>query len=516
VIAGTVSLVEEYHSMNENLMSKSDILIDLASLLGQQSDYQEVLRLITQKAADMVMCDIALIMMLNPQTRHTLKTVHAVGTGIKEKQLHFVHTNISGWVFENNQSFLTQDLKKDDRFNRSLFKDIAIQSAACVPFRTEGVIIGTLLLLSAESKAVFQKEDLIFLEKYSAVVSPFLRNLDHLESYFISTGSAEALKSKYEVCGLMGKSIKFMELLHAIEAAARCDVRVLLEGKSGTGKELIANAIHKGSARNGHKFIAIDCGAIPQQLIESELFGHVKGAFTGATAGRKGLFEEAHEGTLFMDEITNLPIDLQAKLLRVLQEGEIRPLGSNATRKVNVRIIAAASASLKDMIHEKQFREDLFYRLMVYPIHVPSLEEREEDIPLLAAHFLHKFAGEQNKMACSFHEELIDFMKSHSWPGNIRELENFVERMVTLTPSEKKQIDIELLPQEFREELKESRNRVQVTRSLNDSLAEYEENLIRKALEDHRWNQSRAARALRVSEQTLRYKINKLGISKSS
>jgi transcriptional regulator with GAF, ATPase, and Fis domain len=501
--------------MNLNLMNRSDILIDLASLLGQQSDYQEVLRLVTQKVASMVKCDLALIMMLNPQTRETLKTVHAVGREIEDKKFRFVHTNISGWVFGNNQSFITQDLKKDERFRKNLFKDIPIQSAACVPLRTEGIIIGT-LLLSATGKAVFLKEDLTFLEKFSAIVSPFLRNVQHIEHYFTSAVSAESLRSKYEVHGLLGKSIKFLELLHAVEAAARCDVRVLLEGQSGTGKELIANAIHNSSTRNGHKFIAIDCGAIPQNLIESELFGHVKGAFTGATTARKGLFEEAHDGTLFMDEITNLPIDLQAKLLRVLQEGEIRPLGSNTSREVNVRIITAASASLKEMIHEKQFREDLFYRLMVYPIHVPSLEEREEDIPLLANHFLQKFAREQNKKAESFHEEIIDFMKSHPWQGNIRELENFVERVVTLTPPGKMQIDVTLLPQEFREELKELKNQIQITRSLNESLAEYEEKLIRQALMDNHWNQSRAARALRVSEQTLRYKINKLGISKSS
>jgi len=167
-----------------------------------------------------------------------------------------------------------------------------------------------------------------------------------------------------------------------------------------------------------------------------------------------------------------------------------------------------------EMIHEKQFREDLYYRLMVYPIHVPSLEERVEDIPLLAAHFLQKFAGRQDKKAVTFHEEVIDFLKSHSWKGNIRELENFVERVVTMTPPEKKQIDVTLLPVEFREEQKQFKNQVQSAKSLNDCLADYEEKLIREALKDHHWNQSRAARALRISEQTLRYKINKLGISK--
>jgi len=317
--------------MNENLIHRNDALIDLAVLLGQQGDFHEVLRLVTHKAASLIKSDYALIMMLNPQTRQTLKTIHAVGDAIEEKKYHLVHTNISGWVFENNRSFLTQDLKKDQRFSRNLFKGLPIQSAACVPLRTEGIIIGTLLLLSKSKEALFSSEDLAFLEKFSAIVSPFLRNVQHIEKYFTSPVIAESLRIKYDACGLLGKSEKFLELLHAVDAAALCDVRVLLEGKSGTGKELIAKAIHNGSARNDHPFVAIDCGAIPPHLIESELFGHVKGSFTGATAARKGLFEEAHEGTLFMDEITNLPMDLQAKLLRALQEGEIRPLGSNAT-----------------------------------------------------------------------------------------------------------------------------------------------------------------------------------------
>ena len=197
---------------------------------------------------------------------------------------------------------------------------------------------------------------------------------------------------------------------------------------------MLARAIHTFSARNNKPFVAIDCGAIPLNLVESELFGHVKGAFTGATTDRKGLFAEADSGTLFIDEIASLPIDMQAKLMRVLQEGEIRPIGSNSTHKVDVRVIAAGSTSIRQLVDAGQLREDLYYRLHVYPIPVPSLRERQRDIPILANHFLSKFAGQQGKRAQAFHEEITDFMRIRPWPGNIRELENFVERLVTLCP----------------------------------------------------------------------------------
>jgi transcriptional regulator with GAF, ATPase, and Fis domain len=493
---------------------KLESLIELASLLGEQTEFQEVLRLVTQKAADIVHAEMALIMLINPQTRHTIKTVYKEGQSAEDKKYHFIHTNISGWVIDNNASFLTSNLIKDKRFRENLFKDYPVKSVACVPLRTECVVIGTLMLLCMGQKSHFSEDDLTFLEKLSVIASPFLRNVQRVEQYFTSPKTKESLRSKYEVHGLLGKSKEFIELLHSIEAAAHCDVRVLLMGKSGTGKELIAKAIHHASARSDSPFIAIDCGAIPEHLMESELFGHMKGAFTGATLTRKGLFEEANHGTLFMDEITNLPMDLQAKLLRVLQEGEIRPLGSNTTHKVNVRIISSASASLKEMVYEKQFREDLFYRLMVYPIHVPALEERKEDIPLLANHFMHIFSKQQNKEIENFHEEVVDLMNSHSWQGNIRELENFVERLVTLTPADRKQIDIKFIPTEYRKELDNLRHYPQLNKSLTESLADYEEKLIRQALIESNWNQSGAARALGISEQTIRYKMRKLGISK--
>jgi len=497
-------------------LTKLESLIELAQILGRQSDYEEVLRLVVEKSSSLVNSDAALIMMINPKTRSTIKTIYAE-RNIDDEQSHFLHTNISGWVILNHNSLFSVDIKSYTRFRKKLFDKIPVKSAVCIPFRIENVIIGTLLLLKNESNDAFTEYDLSLIEKLSAIVSPFLHCTQDIAQYFISPPPKQVLLSKYALLGLLGKSKKFIELLQAIESAAHCDVRILLEGESGTGKELVARAVHKLSSRSENKFVAIDCGAIQPNLIESELFGHIKGAFTGASMDRKGLFEEANGGTLFMDEINNLPVDMQSKLLRVLQDEEIRPVGSNQTRKVNVRIITASSSSLQKLVTENKFGEDLYYRLNVYPIYVPPLKERVEDIPLLADHFFKKFSIEQKKQIEGIHEEVLDFIKQHHWAGNIRESGNFIERLVTLTTKNQKIIDRKILPLELQKELKKSKKdfpNIPVAKSLSESLTDYEEELIRKTLMNCNWNQSKAARILNISEHDIRYKITKLKIKK--
>lgn len=501
---------------NDIYLTRLESLIELAQILGQQSDYEEVLRLVVEKASSLVNSDAALIMMINPKTRNTIKTIYAA-KNTDDEQNHFVHTNISGWVILNNCSLLSPDIKSDNRFRKKLFDKAQAKSAICIPFKVENVIIGTLLLLNNETHCSFTQYDLSLIEKFSAIASPFLHCTQTIAQYFISPLPRQALLSKYALLGLLGKSKKFIELLQAIEAAARCDVRILLEGESGTGKELVARAVHTLSLRSHNKFVAIDCGAIQPNLVESELFGHIKGAFTGASIDRKGLLEEANGGTLFMDEVNNLPVDMQSKLLRVLQDEEIRPVGSNQTRKINVRIITASSSCLQKLVVEKNFREDLYYRLNVYPIFVPSLNERVEDIPMLADNFLKKFSLEQKKEIDGFHEEVLDFMKQRHWAGNIRELENFIERLVTLTTKKQRVIDRKMLPVELQKELKKLKRtyeNIPITKSLSESLADYEEQFLRKTLNSCNWNQSKAARILHISEHSMRYKITKLGIEK--
>lgn len=500
-------------------MYNPELLIELASILEKQNDFQEVLRLITQKAANLLEVETALIMMINPSTRVTVKTIYREDKKVDTNQYKFIHTYFCGWVIDNGNGFISEDVKNDPRFNKNLFKDIRLKSVLCVPLISEGVIIGSLLLINKNNRSKFSQKDFKYLKNFATIVSPFLRNINKIQQFFAAPISKSGLLKKYEDLGLLGKSKEFVEMLTTIEAAAKCDVRVMLEGETGTGKELIAKAIHHCSSRTVNKFIAIDCGAIPANLIESELFGHIKGAFTGATTSRTGLLEEANGGILFIDEIANLPLELQAKLLRVLQEGEIRPLGSNETKKIDVRIIAASSSSLRRMIVNKQFREDLFYRLYVYPISVPSLDERKEDIPLLANHFLKKISLNQNKKAKAFSEEILDFLKRREWHGNIRELENFVERLVTLAQAETEVLDQTILPDEFQNEFHEMKivsSKQIFNKPLREILADLEREVIEKVLTDCDWNQSKAARILDISEPSMRYKIKKFRIEKSS
>jgi transcriptional regulator with PAS, ATPase and Fis domain len=242
----------------------------------------------------------------------------------------------------------------------------------------------------------------------------------------------------------------------------------------------------------------------------------VKGAFTGANSNRTGLIVEANMGTLFMDEVNNLPTPMQSKLLRVLQEGEVRPVGSNRKIRVNVRIISASSLSLSKQVEKGNFREDLYFRLMVYPIYIPTLNERKRDVPVLADHFLNRFAKEQNKSIEFLHEDILEYLNFKNWAGNIRELENFMERLVTLSPNNNKILDISLLPQNFAKEFDKffKMKTISKVSSLKDSLNEYEKNLVLKALEENDWNQNKTARSLDLLEQTLRAKMKKLGIVK--
>ncbi len=499
---------------NIDYTSKLEAIVELAHILKQESDFNQILQIVTEKACELFSADIALLMMTNPQTHNTIKTVFSEKNDSYVRDSHAIDSSISGWVLKYKNVFLSPDISKDTRFRKDLFKDTTYKSVLCCPLFAEGIIIGTILLVR-QNELPFDDQDMEYLNQYSSIVSPFLRNVQKIQQYFSYEISGKTLVNKYATIGLMGKSRKFVELLKAIEIAVKSDIRVVIDGDSGTGKELVAKAIHKFSPRSHKEFIALDCGAIPENLIESALFGHIKGAFSGATENRHGLIQEAHEGTLFLDEITNLPLNLQTKLLRFLQEGEFRQVGGNKLIKVKVRIVSAASKSLYELVRQNKFREDLFYRLYVYPIKVPSLSERKEDISILSNYFLQKFAKQQKKKLKYLHEEMIDFLSSHKWRGNIRELENFIEHLVVFAPSGSEILDHTILPKEYQKKWNFNQPKQKKTdHSLFDRVADFEKQLIRKSLIDNNWNQVQAARTLKISEPTIRYKINKFGITK--
>ncbi len=307
---------------------------------------------------------------------------------------------------------------------------------------------------------------------------------------------------------IIGSSEKMREVFDRVSRVAKTDVTVLLEGESGTGKELVAKAIHFNGGRKDKPFVAINCAAIPESLIEAELFGYKKGAFTGATSESKGKFEEATGGTIFLDEISSMPVQLQGRLLRVLQEQEINRLGENTTRKIDVRVIAATNESLIELRKENKFRDDLYYRLAVVPIQLPPLRHRLEDIPLLVDHFLNKSAQRHGIRPPSFNREILGLFFNYSWPGNVRELENIVERLVVLSGSDS--VLMADVPEEIKRSAASQTGAPWFTLPDHSIDLEVLENeIILKALDRFDGNQTQAARFLGITRSALIYRMQK-------
>ena len=305
---------------------------------------------------------------------------------------------------------------------------------------------------------------------------------------------------------IVTRSPLMLRLLEQARLVAQSDVSVLINGQSGTGKEIFAQAIHNASPRNSKPFIAINCGALPEQLLESELFGHARGAFTGAVSNREGLFQAAEGGTLFLDEIGDMPAPLQVKLLRVLQEQEFERLGGMETRKVDVRVVAATSRNLEQMVKDGLFRRDLYYRLNVFPVSMPPLRERQGDIPLLVENFLEKYGHKIGKRGLRVAPEAEALLLAHSWPGNIRELENVIERAVILTTDGL--IRPDLLPPAMQAPCA----LCSLRGTLPDALEQLERQLITEALQEHRGNMGHAAQALGISERVMGLRMRKFGL----
>jgi len=320
------------------------------------------------------------------------------------------------------------------------------------------------------------------------------------------------VKREYSFENIVSKNEKMQKIFEVVKKVAPYKSTILIMGESGTGKELVARALHYNSDRSQSPFIPINCGAIPENLLESELFGHAKGAFTDAIRTKKGLFEEADGGTLFLDEIGELPLSLQVKLLRVLQEGEIRRVGEAKPIQINVRIVAATARDLIKEVNEGRFREDLFYRLNVFPIHLPPLRERKEDIPLLVMHFIKKYSQDTGKYVAGIHPRALESLLNYRWFGNVRELENTVERAIVLT--DKPEIERENLPTEIQEFLEKIPLPAvpEEEYSIKKASKSLEIILIKKALKKTKGNHTHAARFLEISHRALLYKIKEYGI----
>jgi DNA-binding NtrC family response regulator len=322
------------------------------------------------------------------------------------------------------------------------------------------------------------------------------------------------LDEKYGFESIIGRSKTLLRVLEMTSRVAQTDSIALIRGETGTGKELLAKAIHQNSRRKHGPFVTINCGAIPSNLLESELFGHMKGAFTGATGAKKGRVEIADGGTLFLDEIGELPLDLQIKLLRLIQQGEIEKVGASSSSKVDVRIIAATHRNLQAMIEDGTFREDLYYRLAVIPLELPPLRERLEDIPELVQHLFLKSKQKHGRNELQLPESLLPGFSNYDWPGNVRELENIIERLVVLAVGDK--ISADDLP-EFLRRGSSLPDLIRLDLSPQGiSLEAIEKDLIIKALQKFNWNQTQAARYLDISRRTLSYRMEKHGVRKDT
>lgn len=322
----------------------------------------------------------------------------------------------------------------------------------------------------------------------------------------------EEINREFSFANIVSKNERMHEIFSLVQKVCDYKTTVLILGESGTGKELIARALHYNSRRKNAPFVAINCAAIPENLLESELFGHMKGAFTDASSDKAGLFEQANGGTLFLDEIGEMPLALQVKLLRVLQDEEIRVVGGSVTKKIDVRVISATSKHLEQEIAAERFREDLYFRLNVFSLTLPPLRERQEDIPLLAAHFIEKYGRKMAKHVARYTPEALKLLMDYSWPGNVRELENCIERGLVLCEGET--LGVECLPEKLRRMNDGGRRAGMAFDGFSIKRAEesLERELIRKALDETGGNRTHAARLLEISHRALLYKIKEYGM----
>ena len=332
-----------------------------------------------------------------------------------------------------------------------------------------------------------------------------------LEKPVTDTGTEETDEAQQ---GLLGKSPAIERIRRMTAKLARSQAPVYISGESGTGKEVAARLIHRLGPRADRPFVAVNCGAIPQELMESEFFGHKKGSFTGAVADKPGLFQEAEGGTLFLDEVADLPLPMQVKLLRAIQEKAVRPVGEQKEIPIDVRILSATHKDLGELVKEGAFRQDLYYRINVIELHIPPLRERREDIPLLAGHILERLAERNGEPPAELTEEAMQRLARYPFPGNVRELENILERALTLCEGHRIEAEDLLLNEEAEPDLANAPPPPQPGsgQSLEDYLADIERQTIVRALEETRWNKTAAAKKLGISFRALRYRLQKLGL----
>jgi formate hydrogenlyase transcriptional activator len=528
---------QAYQAQLARERDRLQVLLEVNNVLVSSRELPELFRGIVTSLEKVIHHDYTSLALL--EAASGLLKIHALDfssrPGLFNQEITVpLDTTPSGICFTTGQPLLARGAEID-RFSNEIIRTLraeGVQTICCVPLITHGRTFGTLNLASRREDA-FPAQDVELLQQVAAQIAIALENalafkqIDALRDTLAEEKLylEEEIRSEFNFEEIVGDSPTIKRALAQVELVAPAGTAVLITGETGTGKELIARAIHNLSPRRQRTFVKINCAAIPGGLLESELFGHERGAFTGALTQKIGRFELADHGTLFLDEVADLPLELQPKLLRVLQEQEFERLGSNRTQRVDVRVVAATNADLAKLVAERVFRSDLFYRLNVFPIHIPSLRERREDVPLLVRYFVQKFSRRLNKTVAYIPADAMDALADYSWPGNIRELENFIERAVLLSPSKELRVPLSELktsdaanhdgsPAAGVESASSFASPMSLTSSIS-TLEEAERQHILRALRQTEWRIAGAKGAavlLGMKRTTLQARMRKLGI----
>ncbi len=503
--------------MDNSVKSKDlEEIIKISTLINSTFDINELLNRIMDSANKVVKAEASSLLLIDETTNSLYFHVALGDKGEEVKKFTLkMGEGIAGWVAQHSKPLLVPDVTKDSRFYADVSKKInyKTKSILCVPLKLKDKTIGVLEVINKIGADSFSEEDQSLLETFSNLAAIAIENARlYQDIKFENINLRKELISDKLPTTFIGKSKIIKEKLEMADQVAKTNTTVLLLGESGTGKELFAEHIHYKSERKNKPLIKVNCAAIPENLIETELFGHVKGAFTDAVADKMGKFELADGGTIFLDEIGELSYSVQSKLLRVLQDKIIQRVGDTISKKVDVRLIAATNKNLYEEVKENRFREDLFFRLNVFPIILPPLRDRREDIPLLAEYFLNKFNIDLKKNIKGFTKDAIEMLKNYYWPGNVRELQNVIERSVVLCKGDIiTRKDIYLGNEPF---ISRDIDDVEPIYSLKEAINNFKKEYIIKVLEKTGWKQTKAAKVLKIQRTYLSRLISELNINK--
>ncbi|MDR2661627.1 MAG: sigma 54-interacting transcriptional regulator [Treponema sp.] len=493
--------------------NKFNTLIEINTLINSSvTDLHSLLVQILDSATKLCQGEASSLLLVNRETQELYFEVALGSKGAEAAKFTVkLDEGIAGWVATHRRSLIVNDVEHDKRHFKKISEKTGYPSRTmlAVPMRLKDECIGVIEILNKRGNGYFTQDDLEWLEIFANQAALAIRNTQSFEKVRgeMNLLQTELSKNKgYHT--LIAKSPVILEKLEIIDRVAQTDSSVLILGESGVGKELFAEQIHLRSPRSGAPFIRVNCAALPEGLLESELFGHVKGAFTNAIQNRQGRFELADKGTIFLDEIGDLPLALQSKLLRVIQQKTFEKVGSNTPVTVDVRILAATNKDIETLVEKGEFRRDLYYRINVLPIYIPPLRQRPEDIPELAGFFMKKYQAETKKQFTGFSREAMEFMLSYSWPGNIRELQNSVERACVIGKGPRIQKD-DLF---FRTAPGIPEPAGEGSRNLKNAINAFKIQYIQKVLEENKWNQTETAKALDIQRTYLSRLIKELSI----